>query len=143
MKLQDYLHYYIGCAYWTDNSEGELNSKTLPHVIDMLNRGKKVQLHLNRLEDMTEEQAIELTRLVVHSEEYINVSTCRNSYNDIIVTWGLLTPLERVNDNEHRYNATAERCWGAKQFHYLLQHHFDLFGLIDAGLAIDAKTIKG
>jgi hypothetical protein len=25
--------------------------------------------------------------------------------------------------------------------HYLLQHHFDLFGLIDAGLALDAKTI--
>jgi hypothetical protein len=29
-----------------------------------------------------------------------------------------------------------------KAFHYLLQHHFDLFGLIPAGLAIDAKTIK-
>lgn len=26
-------------------------------------------------------------------------------------------------------------------FHYLLTHHFDLFGLIDAGLAVDTKTI--
>lgn len=27
-------------------------------------------------------------------------------------------------------------------FHYLLKQSFDLFGLIDAGLAIDAKTLK-
>lgn len=27
-------------------------------------------------------------------------------------------------------------------FHYLLRQHFDLFGLIDAGLAIDAKNIE-
>lgn len=27
-------------------------------------------------------------------------------------------------------------------FHYLLTQHFDLFGLIDAGIAIDSKTLK-
>jgi hypothetical protein len=27
-------------------------------------------------------------------------------------------------------------------FHYLLQQWFDLFGLVDAGLALDSKTIK-
>lgn len=32
--------------------------------------------------------------------------------------------------------------FSSKEFHYLLTQHFDLFGLIDAGLAIDAKTVK-
>src|ERR1044072_535254 len=141
MKIQDYLPYYLGCDYWTNNSQGNLNAKTLADVIDMCKRDKGVQLHLRRLEDMTEKVAIELVRLVVHKHEYVNVSTYRHNFtNDLMVQWGLLTPEQRADDVEYYFNATGERSWSGNQFHYLLQQGFDLFGLIDAGLAIDAKT---
>jgi hypothetical protein len=141
-KLSDYLHYYLGCDYWTNNSQGNLNAKTLPDVIDMCKRDKGVQLHLRRLEDMTDEEAIDLVRRVVHEDEYINVSTYRHNHtNDLMVQWGLLTHAQRADDVEYFFNATGERSWSGDQFHYLLQQSFDLFGLIDAGLAIDAKTL--
>jgi hypothetical protein len=143
MKLKDYLHYYMGCIFWTNNSQGELNATTIKYIIEMINNSKGVQLHLRRLEDMTEEEAIELVKQVVHENEYTNVSTYRHNYtNDLMVQWGYLTPIERVNNVQYFFNATGERTWSAAQFNYLLTKHFDLFGLIDAGLAVDAKTIK-
>jgi hypothetical protein len=143
MKLIDYLPYYIGCDYWTNNSQGNLNAKTLPDVIDMCKRDKGVQLHLRRLEGMTDEQAIELVRLVVHEDEFTNVSTYRHNHtNDLMVQWGNLTAAQRADDVEYYFNATGERSWSAAQFHYLLRQHFDLFNLIDNNLGIDIKTIQ-
>jgi Zn-finger nucleic acid-binding protein len=107
MKLINYLHYYIGCDYWTNNSQGNLNAKTLPDVIDMCERGKGVQLHLRRLEDMTEEERTEIFGKDVH--------------------W--YKPFD------------ANDACDIQQWHKLLQKGFDLFGLIDASIAIDAKTI--
>lgn len=102
-----------------------------------------IKLVLRRLEDMTEEEAIELVSQVVHKDEFINVSTYRHNFtNDLMVQWGLLTPMERANDVEYYFNATGERSWSSAQTHYLLQHHFDLFGLIDDELAVDAKSVE-
>lgn len=46
--------------------------------------------------------------------------------------------------NDEEMNEKPKFCWrcmnGAIQFHYLLSKHFDIFGLIEEGLAID-KTI--
>lgn len=36
----------------------------------------------------------------------------------------------------------GEYQFSAEQYHYLLSKHFDLFGLIDAGLAIDKTTLN-
>lgn len=99
--IKDYLPYYLGCDYWTNNSQGNLNAKTLPDVIDMCKRNKGVQLHLRRLSDMTE-------------EEKARVGYSAMIKDDII--------------------------WTPEKVHYLLKQGFDLFGLIDEGAAIDAKT---
>jgi hypothetical protein len=124
MKLQDYLHYYLGCDYWTNNSQGNLNAKTLPDVIDMCERGKGVQLHLRRLEDITEDEAREFLKQAIPGAEYLEK-------NEYAVIW--------------RSQGSRADIWfmhgPPAGFHYLLQNHFDVFGLIDAGLAIDAKNI--
>lgn len=81
-------------------------------------------------------------KLVVNENEFNNVSTYRHNFtNDLMVQWGYLTPTQRADDVECYFNATGERSWSAEQFHYLLRQHFDLFWLIDAGLAVDIKTI--
>ena len=108
--IKDYLPYYLGCDYWTDNSQGSLNAHTLPNVIDMCKRGKNVQLHLRRLEDMTEEDC----------EQYNYIHSTMHS----------------INKSQDQIKTDAEAT------HYLLKQGFDLFGLCDAGLAIDSKTIK-
>lgn len=107
--IKDYLPYYLGCDYWTNNSQGNLNAKTLPDVIDMCKRNKGVQLHLRRLSDMTEEENTEWKKL-------------RHAVTD-----GFHAVLSLIDTPD--------------SFHYLLKQGFDLFGLIDAGLAIDVKTI--
>lgn len=56
IDIKNYLHYYIGCDYWTSNSQGQINSKTLPHIFEMIDSGKKVQPILRRLSDMTREE---------------------------------------------------------------------------------------
>ncbi|HYK57171.1 MAG TPA: hypothetical protein VEV15_11940, partial [Flavisolibacter sp.] len=128
-------------AFWTDNSEGQVNITTIPYIRIMIEKGKNVQLQLRRLEDMKEEEAIELVRLVVHEDEYINVTTYLHNFtNGLMVGWGLVKG--RINEVTDYFNATGERSWSGDQFNYLLQKHFDLFGLINAGLAVDSKTIN-
>lgn len=152
MKLKDYLHYYlygkiyeVGVSTCTLMGIGDCyyTIKTKQGTLLTLSDQANIKLVLRRLEDMTADEAIELTRLVVHKDEFINVSTYRHNFtNDLMVQWGLLTPAQRADDVEYFFNATGERSWSAEQFHYLLRQGFDLFNLIDNGLALDSKTLK-
>ncbi|MGN6416127.1 MAG: hypothetical protein ACTHMC_01455 [Pseudobacter sp.] len=63
MNLIEYLPYYLDCGYWTENSQGHLNYETLGNVIDMVQRGRNVQLFLRPLSSMTEEEAGALYRI--------------------------------------------------------------------------------
>jgi hypothetical protein len=162
MKLQDYLHYYMGCTYWTSNSQGEVNKVTLQYVIDMIERDKGVQLHLRRLEDMTEEEMLTLLQLMVPDEledkpinEEYGIEMFRNDGGNLvdanvlvgaeyscrcyvgqitIKKCGTICAYDETGDEQELVNAP-------RAYHYLLRQHFDLFGLLDAGLAVDAKTI--
>lgn len=153
MNLIDYLHYYIGCDYWTNNSQGNLNIKTLPDVIDMIKRDKGVQLHLRRLADMTEDDAkqlaliysgaksVERTKGVADNWHYYFCYFSENEEGEllIIAADGCAWYAHYFDKNQPGHRNIVDEH---KAFHYLLQNHFDLFGLIDAGLAIDTKTIK-
>jgi len=149
MKLQDYINFYIGCPCIYYMADDDPDGYCMPLDYDIIklwlaNQDETdIKLVLRGLKDMTEEEAIELVKLIVHKDEYINVSTYRhNCTGDLMVQWGLLTPMERANDVEYFINATGERSWSGEQFRYLLEQGFDLFGLIAAGLAIDAKTLQ-
>lgn len=123
MKLQDYLHYYLGCDYWTNNSEGNLNAKTLPDVIDMCERDRGVQLHLRRLEDMTEEDWRKVTLETKLSHDTISMESLKDSF----IHGGF-------ND---RYHWTVVNM----ALISLRKLRVDVDGLIDAALAVDAKTL--
>lgn len=85
-------------------------------------RPEKLQ-DLRPMSDMTEEEAIELTRFVACADEFTDVQIRRDHFNDIIVTWG------KCPDNF--YCATGEIVWTAEQFHYLLKQRFDVFGILN------------
>jgi len=124
MKLIDYLPYYLGCDYWTNNSQGNLNAKTLPDVIDMCKREMGVQLHLRRLKDMTEEDWEAVTRETKLTHDTI----ARDSLKDSFIKGGF----------DDRYHWTVVN----KAIIALRKRCIDVDNLIDAGLAVDVKTIQ-
>lgn len=56
----------------------------------------------------------------------------------------LLYPLSSLKrkDKKNITSVIGQALYSSEQFKYLLSHHFDLFGLIDAGLAIDISKLK-
>jgi len=60
----------------------------------------------------------------------------------------ILRPLSDMTDEESnvtkwiKYSDTGEIRYPPETFVFLLSKHFDLFGLIEAGLAIDKTTLK-
>jgi len=143
IELKDVIHYYIGVKCKTpDGQIGELFGVNGEKVELHLDKGyaavrfKHVKPILKRLENMTEEDAIELARLVVHEDEYTNPFVFRNNWDDMVVSWG-----GGSIGLDNSFNATSERVWGSDQFNWLLKNGFDLFGLIP-DQAIDSKTIN-
>lgn len=125
-KLQDYLPYYLGVDYWTNNSQGNLNAYTLPNVIDMCERNKNVQLHLRNLNSMSWDEWAEV-------REQLSADIVRNAenvrYKD--KPYWVIVLENRVNTNTLRLNDGL----------VLIRLGYDVFNLIESGLAIDASTL--
>lgn len=116
---------------------------------------------LRRLEDMTEEEAIKVHReatktpfLPADKDEYdvtyikdkgdicsIQVVDLRmpKMYTNINVEGDVLVYIHEQNEEPKICERVANQHHIT---HYLLRQGFDLFGLISAGLAIDAKTLN-
>jgi len=75
IDIKQYLHYYMGCEFWTDNSQGQINSETLRFIYAMIDSGKKVQLIVRRLDNLTDKENKELGKAA------LNVFTGNISYN--------------------------------------------------------------
>lgn len=178
MKLKDYAPYYIGTpcyntwfppdhdtydAGWVLKGFRTTSEKCymLESELD-ITWTDSIKPILRRLEDMTEEEAIQLIQIMVPDEmedkpadeEYIlnlfhndggnlvnNDVAIGAEYNvrcyDGQVTikkCGTICAYDETGDEQELVNAP-------RAYHYLLSRGFDLFGLISAGLAIDAKTI--
>lgn len=137
-KLSEYLPYYLGCrckykhqekkglinihegvGMWRliaiHYTEGKVNleAKGCIEVVSM----KDVTPILSKLEDITEED-IKAVGFEAHQ-------MLRNEQGDRVI------PAKEKGF-----------VWAAKQTHYLLSKHYDLFGLIESGLAIDKKTLS-
>jgi len=164
MKLQEFIHYYMGASFITNNSEGEINPATLKFIYPMIEKDKGVQLVLRSLDDMTEEEMIGLLQSMVPADmddkpiddEYgiemfynddglmvdgdIAVGanySCRCYEGQIAIK--LCGSICLFSDGK---DVTRDELMNTpKAFHYLLHQGFDIFGLISAGLAINAKTI--
>lgn len=183
MKLQDYLHYYLGCrvkatpyggqsARWEEGKIMGINVHDVAHVkFDTWQSVADVTIScikpiLRRLEDMTEEEMIGMLQSMVPvdmndkpiDDEYgiemfyfdnatmvdgdIAVGanySCRCYEGQIAIKLcGTLCLFDETGKDVTR----DELKNAPKAFHYLLKQDFDLFGLIPAGLAIDAKTLQ-
>jgi len=91
---------------------------------------------LRRLDSMTEEEAIEVTKPVVVYGDLPNVrkyETWENPFGKIVVSWG--------NGLREKYVPQDETAFTVGQFTYLLSRGFDLFNLIDTNQAIDKNKI--
>lgn len=141
MKLKDYLHYYLGCRaqaapYGGQPKRQEYGKLAGIGIRDVVNIKfdtwqsiADVSIYcvkpiLRRLEDMTEEEARNFLKHAVPGAEYITQNE-----------WGVIWQSQGSRSEIfYLFGPPAG-------YHYLLTHHFDLFGLIDAGLAVDAKTL--
>lgn len=114
---------------------------------------------LRRLSDMTEQEALHIGKLAFFDSDMkypdsdytvkktgITIElpsayavSINNDWYEREIRIGFNTGNIWNRPDQHIY----ERIYNQPQiFHYLLKQGFDLFGLIDAGLAIDAKTIQ-
>lgn len=137
MKLQDNIHYYIGCEVIVDGKERarliggsfvpnscnqiyydlqteEMKAEdidfAMPYNDDADDPEPRIKPILRKLTDITEEES--------------------NEYRKF---------LYGRTDGAHSVIMLVET---PRSFDYLIKKHFDVFGLINKGLAIDSKTLK-
>lgn len=119
-QLKDYLHLYLGCECMYLNGEAVISEISMDSRYELLcsvklKGGKKhlqaaiekVKPILRPLPDMTDEEKKEI-------DKQYKAFTKSKTFND-----------------------TGVVMWAAKHTQILLSKHFDLFGLIESGLAID------
>lgn len=151
--IKDYLHLYIGCECMIGDMKWKreehlyglapdvdvdfgkpIKSKLDAHVLSVFS--DKCTLILRPLSDMTEEEAL-----------YCISTFDRGVDNPVFKIIGKDELGEDWVYVQVGYEET-ECCWGpnlnymgAEMFRYLLSRGFDLFGLIESGLAIDKTSI--
>ena len=112
MNIKDYLHLYLGCEF------------------------------IGRYVDWDEDNfPITITyQTLLNVERYTTIKPILRPLSSM--TGEEKKELEKIEKNEYVADAGIEQdIWTSKEFLYLLSKHFDLFGLIDAGLAIDKTKL--
>ena len=100
--------------------------------------GNTLQLCVRRLESMTEEEAAEMIGFAKLKESHSDAEFKRHP-------WGVEVWYTVDAGEEGSYPSGTEILFtacNASQFAYLLSKSFDLFNLIDSGLAVDRASIK-
>ena len=126
MKFKDVAHLYIWCTLshkWSSLEE-RAHIKLSKHRL-YLGTDDWIPI-LRRLKDMTEEEHQELDKN--GSEGWHTIAKGEE------ITIGVNVDISNIG------LAVTHRQ--AREMHYLTRQHFDLFGLIDLGEAIDAATIN-
>jgi hypothetical protein len=160
-EIRDYLHLHLGCecAMTRDNY-------LLPHPVLLspsllseylqaycLIGGIELKLILRHLSSITKDEMKQLWTIVFNRPFGINGdirfydSLAKESKPKDISRWVLWSGVERLGiELDGKIWADSDlQHWRFNQHEvtrFLLSKHFDLFGLIPAGLAIDATTLK-
>ena len=140
LRIEDYLHLYLkawvtisDCSFvmtdrgWDSGGKYALSGELLHHIL--LNDCRCESIELRPLSSMTQDEAMELIRLQFPTKT--------------------LFPDARYDKVERIWTATTKIPFGhqvaiqvehgsAPQFMWMLSKSFDLFGLIEAGLAINS-----
>lgn len=124
-KIEDYLHLYLGCDVydsWNEKTGKLVEIKNTGKGVGVLHqtvwymKADEIKLLLRPLSDMTDDELQE----------------CGNMVYDFS---------DEPELNNHRWQ-DFEVLLAPEQFHWLLNKHFDLFGLIESGLAIPKASLK-
>jgi hypothetical protein len=151
MDIKDYLHLYIGCEVISTGGKhmGKLvgvsvNQATinpLDHFDPRVTPPQYLKPILRPLSDMTEEEAKHFFGLSDNAEVYCKVN--HGNHTEFMYKWQDSEAIYDTRDGKS-YSSIAlthDRHLlptSSDGFLFLLSKYFDLFGLIDAGLALDA-----
>jgi hypothetical protein len=136
--IKDYLHLYLGCEYqYRYNDSAEWRPSQIRLSIKVLSDHPyrwEIKPILRPLSDMTEEEAIKYLRLKhnAYSGEY-EIKLRDNGF------WWLFKTI--ASDERFKFFGEMLDESNSDQFRWLLSKGFDLFGLIEAGLAIDKTKL--
>lgn len=142
-KIEDYLPYHIGCECMFLNMKGVVTHKLL--ASDNIGHKNLIRPLLRPLSSMTEEDCPDWLKEWMPDGYNVFIQRSANNYvveidskaSDgyclTIHTDGSMSCECKDNGEQYGYR-------GAEIFKHLLSKDFDLFGLIDAGLAIDKPT---
>lgn len=113
-NIKDYLHLYLGCEYrYFMNGVTKTGSRKNKGVITYA----------------------ALSHIMARIEQEYNIKPILRPLSD-------MTEEERKKCERKVFNGDARFFYTTEAFLFLLSKHFDLFGLIDAGLAIDKTKLK-
>jgi hypothetical protein len=153
MEIKDFIHLYLGCTLDNGNIlnavhvDGSIKTLYRGHLINYWTpeEAKELKLVLRPLSSMTEEEMKELYRLVFNRPFIGGNITHRDigKKEERKVLWSGVERLFIYRDGDvgadsdlHHFHVHAP-----KVVRWQLSKHFDLFGLIDAGLAIGTTII--
>jgi len=120
--IKDYLHLYLGCAL--DPGNIVLTPERLKEILD---DERDNQLILRPISDLKEDEAIELGKRLLLVPQG-RISAFKNRWNKWVVKW---------SDNYRDHWLVDGEIFNQHQTIYLLKQCFDVFGLIELGVAID------
>lgn len=151
-ELKTYAHLYLGCQIIRDGMTGKLSEIDVDHNLvtmkfsDEIGQNisvpmDEVKLLLRPLSNMTEEEARHIYR------NYFGKSTAEDWSGDTGSAY--FRPKQIVPKKENAIRIIEGHDYSTGDFMivvelvpYLLSHGFDLFGLIDAGLAVSKTETK-
>jgi hypothetical protein len=147
-NIKDYLHLYLGCEVLHEFA----NSKQIKKLIaDKSETDEEISLSaalyckakpiLRPLSDILNTEAFEVYKLYFDKDFVFDYSKDTGSAN-FIPTRARILAKDAIRIFEGRDYKTGDFMKVISIVPFLLSKHFDLFGLIDAGLAIDKITLK-
>ena len=162
-KIEDYYKFYIGCDIVTDDGDngyltgihgeygGEIQLIENGNVLEWPTYHISFKLAIRPISDMTEKERSDIWD-IIFQKRFINKYSGRTVFieksdNNKIPRWVMNSGVERlgIQFDGDIWADSDLRKWDFNTHEitrYLLSRSFDLFGLIDAGLAIDKTKIK-
>lgn len=154
-NIKDYLHLYLGCEC-TVEWKPFMNRNDSRHLIDgwvlqmSHNATESIKPILRPLSDMTEEEAIDIAIIMYGQPDSVKwrMEDKGNYFNVYRKHYAESFTIDKASGDIDRYSKGD----GGMDLDVTLQHHFitaymlskgfDLFGLIEAGLAIDKTKLS-
>ena len=143
-EIKDFIHLYLGCEVFDsfNNSRTSLvgvsdTGVTVAYNTEWKLRFDEVKPILRKISSMTEEEAIEYLKMKYNA---VAVIECRKDNSGF--WYSLAKGLAETKNPKFIFFGQIKDTSYPEQFVWLLSKGFDLFGLCEAGFAIDKDSLK-